>query len=76
VRAVYAHRIIVFADYTRLWAYGAAGLKWKASHMAWNDIKITEITSTSILGEYWDASREATANFVVNLATGTCEGDT
>jgi hypothetical protein len=74
VRTVYAQGIIVFADHTRLWAYGPAGLKWKTNRLAWDGLKITEITSTSIVGEFWDVSSEATANFVVDLANGSHEG--
>jgi hypothetical protein len=74
VRTVYAHGIIVFADHTRLWAYDATGLKWKTSRLAWDGLKITEITSMSIVGEFWDVSSEATASFVVDLASGSHEG--
>lgn len=74
VRIVSAHGLIVFADFTRLWAYGSTGLKWKTSRLAWDGLKIAEITSTSIVGEFWDVSSEATAKFVVDLVSGTHEG--
>jgi hypothetical protein len=74
VRPVSARGIIVFADYTQLCAYGAVGLVWKTNRLAWDGLKITEITSTSIIGEFWDAASEAKASFVVNLASGTHEG--
>jgi hypothetical protein len=74
VRPVGAHGIIVFADFTRLWAYGPTGLKWKTSRLAWDGLEITEITSTSIVGVFWDVSNQTTANFVVDLVSGTHEG--
>jgi hypothetical protein len=74
VRTVRTHGIIVFADFTQLWAYGSTGLKWKTSRLAWDSLKITEITDTSILGEFWDVPNQATASFRVDLADGTHEG--
>ena len=61
-------------DFTQLWAYGSTGLKWKTSRLAWDSLRITEITGTSILGEFWDVPNQATASFRVDLADGTHEG--
>jgi hypothetical protein len=74
VRIVSAHGIIVFSDFTRLWAYGSLGLKWKTGRLAWNGLKITEITSDSIRGEFWNAPTGAMATFEVDLASGMHEG--
>jgi hypothetical protein len=74
VRIVHAHRIIVFADFTRLWAYGPSGLKWKTGRLAWSGFKITEVTDTTMLGEFWDPSREEAATFAVDLANGSHHG--
>ena len=74
VRPVLAREIIVFADYTTLVAYGPAGLKWETPRLTWHDLKITAVTDDFIHGEFWDVLNETTANFVVDLATGTHEG--
>lgn len=74
VQPVRAQGIIVFADYTTLVAYGETGVKWKTKRLAWDSLKITEITDAFIKGEFWDIRSEATANFVVDLATGKHEG--
>lgn len=74
VRQITAHKIIVFADYTALVAYGQAGIKWKTKRLTWDNLKIVEVTDDFIKGEFWDIRSETTANFVVDLATGTHEG--
>jgi hypothetical protein len=74
VRAVPAQAIIVFAEFTRLIAYGPGGLKWKTKRLSWDNLKIREVTDTFIKGEFWDIRTEAMASFVVDLATGTHQG--
>jgi len=74
VRTVFAQGIIVFADYTTLVAYGPAGVKWQTKRLTWDSLKITEVTDTTIKGEFWDIRNEATAGFTVDLATGTHQG--
>jgi hypothetical protein len=74
VRPIHTQGIIVFAEFTRLVAYGPAGLKWKTKRLSWDNLKIIEVTNTSIKGEFWDICSEATASFVVDLATGTHQG--
>ena len=74
VRSIRAQGIIVFADYTTLVAYGQTGMKWKTKRLTWDSLKITEVTDAFIKGEFWDIRSEATASFVVDLATGTHQG--
>jgi hypothetical protein len=74
VRPIRAHEIIVFAEFTRLVAYGQAGIKWQTKRLSWDNLKITEVTDTAIKGEFWDIRSEAKENFVVDLATGTHQG--
>jgi hypothetical protein len=68
------HGIIVFAEFTRLVAYGQAGLRWKTKRLAWESMNITEVTDEFIGGNFWDLRTEATVRFKVNLATGDHEG--
>ncbi len=74
VRPIRTHEIIVFADFTRLVAYGQAGIKWQTKRLSWDNLKITDVTDTSIKGEFWDIRSEEMAGFVVDLATGTHQG--
>jgi hypothetical protein len=75
VRPIRAHEIIVFAEFTRLVAYGPTGIKWSTKRLSWDNLKITEVTDTFIKGEFWDIRSEEIAEFVVDLATGTHEGE-
>ena len=70
VRPIRNHEIIVFADFTRLVAYGKNGMKWETKRLAWDDLKIIEITDTQIKGEHWSYASNQTENFVVDLETG------
>lgn len=74
VRPIRAQEIIVFADFTELVAYGQSGIKWRTKRLTFDGLKITEVTDTSITGEFWDIRSEAMASFVVDLATGTHHG--
>lgn len=74
IRPIRAHEIIVFADFTRLVAYGRMGIKWATKRLSWDNLKINEVNDTSIKGEFWDIRSEETATFVVDLRTGTHEG--
>jgi hypothetical protein len=74
VRLVHAQGIIVFANFTELLAYGAGGVKWRTKRLAWDSLKITEVTDTLIKGEFWDIRSEALGSFIVDLATGTHQG--
>ena len=74
VRSIPAQGIIVFADHTTLIAYGQTDVKWKTKRLTWDSLKIIEVTDTFIKGEFWDIRTEATASFVVDLATGTHQG--
>ena len=71
VRPIGAKGIMIFADFTQLVAYGQTGLKWKSKRLSWDNLRVIEVTDTSIKGEFWDIRSETTARFVVDLATGT-----
>jgi len=68
-RLIPAKGLIVFADFTRLWAYGRGGLVWKRE-IGWDSLQITDVTEAIIKGEYWDAPRGVMADFAVDLETG------
>lgn len=70
VRSIKHQKIIVFADYTELVAYGEAGVKWRTERLAYDSFKITEVTEYTLKGEFWDIRNEANQTFEVNLTTG------
>jgi hypothetical protein len=74
VRPVRAAGLIIFADFTKLIAYGYEGFKWQTEQLSWDDLRITEVTDTYISGEFWDIRSESIASFAVDLATGSHRG--
>lgn len=66
--------IVVFANYTELFAYGKAGLAWKSMRIAWDGLKITKVHSEFVEGEFWNPQTEAITSFRVRLADGKTEG--
>jgi hypothetical protein len=47
---------------------------WETSRVAWDELKITSIDTSSIFGEYWDVATEKQARFRVDLDTGEVSG--
>lgn len=74
VRPVRAQEIVVFAEFTRLVAYGHAGIKWETKRLSWDNLKITEVTNKLLNGEFWDIRSETIGSFAVDLATGAHRG--
>ena len=70
VRAVVTHSLLIFADFSRLAAYGPSGLKWRSDRIGSDGVKIAGITDTSVHVKSWDAARQATTHVVVDLANG------
>lgn len=67
-RPVSAHGIIIFADWWDLVAYGATGLAWQTNQLAWDGLRITEVTETHITGTFSKGGEDGC--FAVNLKTG------
>lgn len=74
VRLIPSHCIIVFANYTELVAYGLKGIVWRTKRLAWDGLKITEVTGSHICGEYEDVQTEQIGTFMVDLSNGSHEG--
>jgi hypothetical protein len=74
VRSLLEKRIIVFADFTDLTAYGPQGILWRTSGLSWDGLKITEVTPDFIRGIAWDAPQQREVEFLVDVQTGHYEG--
>jgi hypothetical protein len=74
VRPIRGQEIIVFADPWELVAYGQTGIKWRTGRLAWDGLRITEVTDRFIKGEFRELDDEAIGSFIVDLATGTHQG--
>ena len=71
---VASRRIVVFANYTELVAYGEAGPVWVSDRLSWDGITITAVTHEYIEGKVWDPRDEADVAFRVDLTNGRHEG--
>ncbi|MGH9571774.1 MAG: hypothetical protein ACRD4F_19195 [Candidatus Angelobacter sp.] len=69
-KALVDHGMLVFADFTKLCAYEAAGLKWVSPRLSSDGVKIKEAKGQDIKLVVWDASREAQGEVRVDLLTG------
>lgn len=67
-------RLIVFADFVKLSAYGPSGLEWVTSRLSWDGLKITGITSELIQGLAWDSPLNKEVEFFVDVRTGRHQG--
>jgi hypothetical protein len=74
VRPIPRWRIMIFANFTEMLAYGQDGIQWRTARLSWDGFKITEVTDTCIQGEFWDIRSEQPATFTVDLATGKHQG--
>lgn len=74
VRTAPSAGVVVFANFTEMVAYGAGGVRWRTKRLAWDGLKVIEVTERSIIGEYWDIRAEAMQRFEVDLDTGAQQG--
>ena len=72
VRIIEDRSMFVFADFTRLCAYGPAGLIWECPRVCWDELKIVSINDKTIDGTGYDPTNGANPSmeFSVDLETG------
>lgn len=70
VRPIPQHNLVIFANFTELFAYGLTGLAWRTKRLAWDGLTLVAISKDSIHGEYWDYASDTKKDFVVDLQTG------
>jgi hypothetical protein len=70
VRSIPHLGLVVFASLTELVAYGAEGRTWGTRRLAWDGLRVTQVTDSRIIGEYWDSASGTMESFEVDLATG------
>lgn len=74
VHVIVPKRLLIFADFTAISAYGPKGLAWVTSRLSWDGLKITEATPSYIRGLAWDSPQEREVEFLVDVKTGRHEG--
>jgi hypothetical protein len=70
VRVAPEHKLIVFADFTHIYGYGAQKTAWKSERLSWDGITITKVATNHIFGLGWDQTDDKEVEFVVALRTG------
>jgi hypothetical protein len=70
-----SRRLVVFASYTELVAYGESGLVWVSDRLSWDGFTVTAVTDENIKGNAWDPSVERDVGFRVDLRNGHREDD-
>jgi hypothetical protein len=71
VRPLLEQKLLVFADFTRLAAYGSDKFAWQSTRLCWDELKITNVTSGIIEGTGYDPTNSLTKlRFAVDVKTG------
>lgn len=71
VRLVPEQRLLVFADFVRLAAYGSNKRAWRSPRLCWDGLKIRNVTSETVEGTGYDPTNPGTeTRFAVDLRTG------
>ena len=72
VRPLLEQKLLVFADFIRLAAYGNNKFAWRSPRVCWDELKITNVTSDIIEGTGYDPTNAVTQElrFAVDLKTG------
>jgi hypothetical protein len=70
VRLIPEHQLIVFADFTRLAAYGRSGLAWRSPRVCWDGLKILNVTHDTIEGIGYDPTNLGESRFAVDVIMG------
>ena len=72
VRLIPENELLVFSDFTSLAAYGRRGPVWKSPRVCWDELKIVNVTSSTVEGTGYDPTNKITpeTRFIVDLQTG------
>jgi hypothetical protein len=70
VLAVPEHNMVVFADFTTLYAYNAKGFAWGTDRLVWDELKILGVEGDAVRLSGFDAPANAYPEFTVDLRTG------
>jgi len=74
VKLVPEQKIIVFADYTHLFAFNSERAAWKTERLSWEGVNITKVGTGHIFGLAWDAVADKEVEFVVDVRDGSHTG--
>jgi hypothetical protein len=69
-----AHRLLVFAGFHSLLAWGAQGLAWQTARLSWEGLRIEGVEGDMLRGFGWNMAANKDVAFSVDLRTGTHTG--
>jgi hypothetical protein len=70
VRVLPEAGLIVFADFTHMYAYDGVKNLWQTERLSWDGVTVTQVATNHIFGLAWDAMEDKEVEFVVDLRTG------
>jgi hypothetical protein len=74
VRTMPEHKLILFADFTHIFAYGPERSAWKSERLSWDGVTITQVATNHVFGLAWDAMQDKEVEFVIDVRTGVHTG--
>ncbi len=70
VRVITEHKLVIVADFTHIFAYGAEKSMWMSERLSWDGITITQVATNHVFGIAWDATGDKEVEFALDLRTG------
>lgn len=70
VRSMPEQSLILFADFTHIYAYGVERSAWKSERLSWDGVTITKVATHHVFGLAWDAMQDKEVDFVIDVRTG------
>jgi hypothetical protein len=70
VLTVPRHELVLFCDFTNLYAYGPSGRVWDSGRVAWDDLQIERVKGNDVFLQGYDAPAGKQVPFRVDLGSG------
>jgi hypothetical protein len=70
VRLMPEHKLIIFVDFTHIFAYGPEKTIWKSDRISWDGISITQVATNHLFGIAWDAMQDKEVEFALDVRNG------
>jgi hypothetical protein len=70
VRPIPEAKLLVFASFYSIEAWGASGLLWQTARLSWEGVRLGGATATELRGWGWEMRTDREIEFVVDLANG------
>lgn len=70
VRVLEDEKLLLFVDFTHLYAYSATKNAWRSERISWDGITITKVATHHVFGVAWDAMQDKEVEFALDVRTG------